>query len=85
MTSANLWCSDLAKRKLQHIPSARESPEKLLRSVSSMLKTGIMVCDSNGKGGAGVMYVSDVWTQMTGIAAENAGSKSLWQLFSIPG
>lgn len=49
----------------------------------NMLETGIMVCNAAGSGGPEVLYVSSIWSQLTGVAPEDACSKSLWQVFSV--
>lgn len=69
------------------VPSIRRSPREKLTLVRSrnMLQTGIMVCDAAAAGGAGVLFVNSIWTQLTGIVAQTACTKSLWQLFSVPG
>ena len=82
-------CSDLAKNNiLHHSVSSKKSPAEkltLVRSVN-MLETGIMVCTTtSGGGGAEVLFVNAIWTQLTGIPEKTACSQGLWQLFAVPG
>ena len=81
-------CSDLAKNNiLHHSVSSKKSPAEkltLVRSVN-MLETGIMVCNTTSGGGAEVLFVNAIWTQLTGIPEKTACLQGLWQLFDVPG
>ena len=81
-------CSDLAKNNiLHHSVSSKKSPAEkltLVRSVN-MLETGIMVCNTTSGGGAEVLFVNAIWTQLTGIPEKTACSQGLWQLFDVTG
>jgi len=68
----------------RRLESSKEDAAKTKVRSINIEETGIMICDAT-KGTPQVTFVSAVWSQLTGITSEAACSKTLWDLFSIPG